>query len=564
VLRHLTALGLVVASVAPAGAQPIVIGARAEIVYVDVLVTDRQGRPVPGLSREDFELRDDGRPVAIEVFQSPVVEVARPGAGIAGPDAPPSEAPPSQVAERPLVVVYVDSPNLTPGGRKRVLESLGPLLTSGLRAGAFRVLAMADDGGARTLTTITDDPEEVASALAAAGRPIAGGGALPAEERQVLEAVKTLVETEETGRGGTCVDAWPEVQALLRSHAESRGRRLQATADRLAQVASIVGSLPGSKALLYITEGLEQNPGLHLFQQYADICPTVAQWVSSEIQSPRQENDASAVLRALAARANAGRLTVYPLDASGLAVSALADPSREDRRYVPSARTEFVRLENLRGPLELIAADTGGRAIVNANDVGSALSSLTGDLTQRYTLGFVPGRDPDGRSHSIGVSLLRRKGLALRHRASYLQAATGTREGQRALAALLLGLEQDDLGASVLTELPEGGAEAILRIRVPLSRLAASAEAGGRSVRVRIVLATRPPGKEQPAVREQLFALPLPEAPSEPDPAASHEFVIRLPRPEGRPLEIGVGVLDALSAAATYRRVRLDPPPKTD
>jgi hypothetical protein len=226
---------------------------------------------------------------------------------------------------------------------------------------------------------------------------------------------------------------------------------------------------------------------------------------------------------------------------------------------VPSARTEAVRLENLRGPLELIAADTGGRAIVNTNDVGGALSSLPGDLTQRYTLGFVPAREPDARTHTIGVSLLRRKGLALRHRASYLHAPTGTRDGQRALAALLLGLEQDDLGASVLAELPpEGASEAILRIRVPLSRLTAHSEAGSRSVRVRIVLAARPPGKEQPAVREQLFALPLPEAPSEPDQAASHEFVIRVPRPGGQPVEIGVGVLDALSAAATYRRVRLD------
>ena len=41
---------------------------RVEVADVDVVVTDRQGRPVEGLTREDFELRLDGEKQAIENF----------------------------------------------------------------------------------------------------------------------------------------------------------------------------------------------------------------------------------------------------------------------------------------------------------------------------------------------------------------------------------------------------------------------------------------------------------------------------------------------------------------
>jgi VWFA-related protein len=548
--RRLSFLGLALTLAAPSAAQNIVVGARAEIVYVEVLVTDRQGRAVLGLSAEDFELRDDGRPVAIELFQAPAdVTVAEPV-----PQGRPLEGPASH-HERPLVVLYVDNPNLTPGGLHLGLTSLAPFLTSGLRAGSFRALVMAYDDGAKPLTRITDAAEDMAAALEAAERLPIDGARRASEEREVLAGVRSMVEME------GCLDAWPLVQGLLRSHADSRSARLRATADRAAHVASVLASLPGAKALLYLTEGLEQNSGLHLFHQYADICPEMVHRDFSEVLSPRHESDQTAPLRALAARASAGRFTVYPLDAGGLGASALADPSQEDRRYVPSPRTESLRRENLRAPLQLLADDTGGRAVFSTNDLGGALRSLPGELSQRYTLGFVPGRDPDGRAHSLGVSLLRRKGLTLRHRASYLHAGSGVREGQRALAALLLGLEEDSLGATIAAEPAAGeGGGALLRIRVTLSRLRLESADEGRSARLRILVASRGAQQGAPAVRERLVPIRLPAAPAGGDPPdATQEFVIRVPLAGGA--DFAVGVIDALSSAATFKRLRLGEPP---
>src|SRR5215204_4442639 len=45
-----------------------VVRVRTELVQTDVTVVDKRGRPVEGLTREQFELRVDGRPVELSFF----------------------------------------------------------------------------------------------------------------------------------------------------------------------------------------------------------------------------------------------------------------------------------------------------------------------------------------------------------------------------------------------------------------------------------------------------------------------------------------------------------------
>jgi VWFA-related protein len=63
----------------PAVAQPPppTFGVRAELVTVDVVVLGPDGRPVPGLTRDDFVVKEDGRPQTISRFE--MVEVVVPG-----------------------------------------------------------------------------------------------------------------------------------------------------------------------------------------------------------------------------------------------------------------------------------------------------------------------------------------------------------------------------------------------------------------------------------------------------------------------------------------------------
>jgi len=76
--RNGLAFGIVLVLSSPLGnagqearqTQPPVFPSGVETVRVDVVVTDAKGRPVGGLRREDFALREDGVPQAIVDFEA--------------------------------------------------------------------------------------------------------------------------------------------------------------------------------------------------------------------------------------------------------------------------------------------------------------------------------------------------------------------------------------------------------------------------------------------------------------------------------------------------------------
>jgi hypothetical protein len=88
------AAALAVAGGAARAQPPPVFPTGAQLVTIDVVVVDRDGRPVRGLTREDFQVNDGGAPQAITHFEA--VSAAAPDA------APPTLAP------RSFVIVYDD------------------------------------------------------------------------------------------------------------------------------------------------------------------------------------------------------------------------------------------------------------------------------------------------------------------------------------------------------------------------------------------------------------------------------------------------------------------------
>src|SRR5437762_13981493 len=53
----------------PRKSQDDVVRVYTELVQTDVMVFDKQGKFVNGLTKDDFELRVDGKPRAIEAFE---------------------------------------------------------------------------------------------------------------------------------------------------------------------------------------------------------------------------------------------------------------------------------------------------------------------------------------------------------------------------------------------------------------------------------------------------------------------------------------------------------------
>ena len=101
---------------------------KVTVVTVDVFVTDKDGKPIPGLTADDFEVFHDKQPVPITNFFA--ADGVSPGSSTETDPAPVAAAgdddeawPPAEELKLRLVVL-VDHMNLSPQNRKRVFKSL--------------------------------------------------------------------------------------------------------------------------------------------------------------------------------------------------------------------------------------------------------------------------------------------------------------------------------------------------------------------------------------------------------------------------------------------------------
>ncbi|MEM7588006.1 MAG: hypothetical protein AAF560_31750, partial [Acidobacteriota bacterium] len=106
-------------------AQPFSESIDVDIVNLDVVVTDKQGKPITGLTREDFTIFEDGEPMELTNFSA--IERAA-GEAEAGEDEaaigdPAAADLPEQ--DRPFnLVIFVDNLNMRPENRKALFENL--------------------------------------------------------------------------------------------------------------------------------------------------------------------------------------------------------------------------------------------------------------------------------------------------------------------------------------------------------------------------------------------------------------------------------------------------------
>ncbi|HSN89178.1 MAG TPA: hypothetical protein VL025_20605, partial [Thermoanaerobaculia bacterium] len=290
--------------------------------------------------------------------------------------------------------------------------------------------------------------------------------------------------------------------------------------------------LPGRKALLHVSDGLPVTPGEELFQFLYELCGGggAANGGSSAIDASgigstgayRAESaliDAQSYSTAkdwslLAAHANTHRVTLYTLQASGLETfSAAAADYGPNERALQYASVDSVEMQNRQGSLSVMALDTGGRPIFNANDVRPDLARMRGDFDRYYSLGFTPRKAGDRREHRIEVRLKRRD-LRVRHPRSYRDKSPLEATADRTLAALLYGQEDNPLEIALsFGEIRPQGREAFnvpVRLKIPLHRLTFQDNMAELQGKIRLLVVTQGPQGEPSRLQQVEVPLKIP------------------------------------------------------
>ena len=405
-------------------ARPVTEEVRVNVVNVDVFVTGRHDTPVLDLRPDEFELREDGRVVALTNFLGPA---AAPAASVAGPGAPAGSgaAPLSEEEPQHTFVVLVDRLNLSVLTRHLVLARLEGFVAERMRRGD-RVLVLGFDRSLRHETPLTDDAVLVASALRKVQREVG--------EDEISRGRRDHLAADSGGPGpggrpfgrspGTPTGADPAMAPEERDYLE---RSLRVA---LGRVFDSLSGMPGRKTLLYVGEGLP------------DV--GASSWLRGElreIEAVRTRADT----RDLTRRANAGLVTVFAINVGGA-----------------------TGLQNY--SLEMLTGGTGGQRLFNPD----MLERMEARLETAYSLGYAPAHFGDGAYHRLSVRV-HRAGVRARCREGYLDKTVEQRQADRTTAALLSGGNANPLRARVGlgVAVPQGEAAAMvpLTVRIPATSL---------------------------------------------------------------------------------------------
>jgi VWFA-related protein len=439
--------------------QPFAESIDVSVANVEVYVTDRQGRPVQGLSRDEFELLVDGRKAEIVNFSevaegspAPLAKTQSLEPPAASAEKGQEAAPPPAAEPEPLsLVVFVDNDNLRPFGRNRVLRQLQEFLDSTVGS-RDRVMLVTHDQGINIRRPLSPGKESLAVDVAKLEKLAARGVMQDSQLRQTLQLVRDLgCERED------------EAEQVARSYAQGVSGDAKMTLNALASVVESLSGLEGRKTILYVTDGMAMHPGEEVFGVLAEMCGSNPSFKAEDLAAP---------FRRLTTLANANGVTFYTLEALG--VRNLSSATAEDQQRVLSTNLEIAKNGDAQQVLFSLATETGGRAILNGNDVKPDLVRIANDLRSYYSLGYTPARSGDGRVHAIEVKV-KREGVRVRNRTTYTDRPREERLAARVQTALLHGVVDNPLGATlelVSSQPAKRGQHLVtLRLRLPLQRL---------------------------------------------------------------------------------------------
>jgi VWFA-related protein len=411
---------------APAAQPRPTFHSGVDLVLVNVVVRDKNGEVVRGLTRDDFVVTEDGRPQTISTFDfeeldvrpadmaAPSIPTVLGGIGRApGAPAPaPATAPVQDFHGRRLIVLLFDLSSMQPEEVQRSLESARDYIE--------RRLTPADTVAITSLATslqVVQDFTTDRAALVAAIDRLGGVEGLGFEE--------TVDQTATSDAGFAADDT--EFNVF------NTDRRLEA----LKSLADAMTGIDQKKSIVYFSSGMTQT-GL----------------------------DNRVAIRSVIDRAVRANVSIYAADMRGLQAVVAGGEARQASTRGQSAFTgvstssRFDQMAASQDALSTLAEDTGGRAFFDQNDFAGVFDRVVADTSAYYLLGFTStNRDKDGRFRRIRVQV-KRPDMKLEYRAGYYAARDFAHSGRQDREQQLIEQLVSDLS---VTDLPVYASSAYFR-----------------------------------------------------------------------------------------------------
>lgn len=436
-----------------------------ELVNVEVWVTDKNGNPVDGLPREAFRVVEDGQDKDLAFFAevrggrragTEVVEAVQRAEPLTTSPAEPAAEGTAERTDSGHLVLYFDDLHLSKQGRLGAVDELRPLLDSPSIDPA-RILILRQDQAIYVEAPFGSSREQIDEALARLAEPRSGQGSQPTDRQAALRYLESewriatqLSNSNPNGAGpeAGCDRYLRRVLPYIQNESQRWQAKVNTSVEHLYATSGFLSAIPGVKSLVYVSDSLETTPGSSL-QAFVDgLCQT-------SVLGRRMPDTAGALgeaFRRLSRNASANRVTFYGLQTGGMRVNSALSAENEvlDLRSSNRYQNELRLAE--RAGMQYLAAETGGRAIFNQNDLTRAALAIADDTSSYYSLAYSPDHVGEGREHKIRVELTDqydRRGLRVRHRKGYQHKPAEARLAEKLQAALFMGFGDNTMSVKL-------------------------------------------------------------------------------------------------------------------
>ncbi|HEX4230128.1 MAG TPA: VWA domain-containing protein [Bryobacteraceae bacterium] len=375
---------------APAGAnQTATFSSSTQLVVETVVVTDRNGKPVDGLTAKDFTVTENNVPQTISVFEHQRL-AETPGVAPASQPAPenikiydrltrtqivPESPGKPRYSNHRLLALYFDMTAMPPPDQLRALDAAVKFVRTQMTPSDLVAILRYSGGSVDVLQDFT------------------------ADRARLLSIIETLIVGEGQGLDESGDDSsTPDVGAAFgQDDSEFNIFNTDRQLSALQTAAKMLGQLSEKKSLIYFASGLRLNGIDNQAQLHATINEAIRAGVS-----------------------------FWPIDSRGLVADApLGDATKGSPGGVAmysgaSAVTMTTNFQRSQDTLFALAGDTGGKALLDYNDLTKGIVQAERSISSYYILGYYSSNTVlDGKFRRIKISLNTNAAAKLDYRQGY-------------------------------------------------------------------------------------------------------------------------------------------------
>lgn len=450
----LAAAGPVHAQAPPEDVPPLVEEISVEVVNVDVVVTDADGRPVTGLGADDFVVLEDGERREISNFFS-----FRMGDMHMDDEAAATESdnPWPQGRMRRRMAFLFDNNTLEKRDRQRAIEQLERFVLEQFD-GTYEWAVVAFDDELQLMQPFTSDKTTVLGALGKVSELPIPVRRRRAADRSMLEEIPVSAASDFRRRSRRGIDA--VIQNLTLRDFELRERMLHSlqtfdhTAAAIVQTVRAHMGAEGRKSLVLVSGALQSLPGGP--QLLGRGLPTAG-------TGDEQSDQMIAVLHSELLRrykviirmANAAGFSIYPISADALmeAHSSYLDVDRSPTMAYSASFSSSGSEIDVESASRTMAEGTGG-TFYSTSNFYRAFDDIDDRTANSYVLGFRTDHSAEGEYHRIEVRT-KRDGLRLFHRNGYVHLTPEQQIAEELTTPLAFPKDRGDFQVKTEIFLPE-------------------------------------------------------------------------------------------------------------